>query len=134
MTAPTTKQPVIDIDAVPVGVGLDALVATVIMGWKQAEGENHGGPGWRFFKIADKENGPIYLQDHVDKFSTDANHVCEVESEIERRGLQWSYEVCLLHQVWKPDGLHVKRPEGNFDLINATPEQKCRAALKAVMG
>lgn len=111
----------IDIDAVPAGPQLDALVAEHVMN--------------RPFTHKQSNDTVCGYGGHCDgcKFSANLIDAAKVEAEIEQRGLEWSYEACLLHEVWKPDGLHVKRPKGNFKLITATPEQRCRAALKAVM-
>ncbi len=131
---PTTKQPAIDIDTLT-GRELDAAVAEVVMGWVKAPDDfeppemftRTPGNAWWI-----KRNGiPIVKPTLYDS----PFWAREVEDEIERRGKSAKYVRLLMEELGLDhlfggtiDGLHL------FKLITATPEQRCRAAYKAVMG
>ena len=87
----TTSQPAIDIDAVPAGPALDVLVAGCVFRY-----DVRGGPTEAYIDklqqwSAKDTNRVLISPQHVPLYSTDANHVREVESEIERRGLAEKY-------------------------------------------
>ncbi len=115
----------VDIDAVPVGPELDAVVAVEVMGWTRVEGKK------RVFWTLNKG----YIFGGLRGFSTDANAVREVEAEIERRGLMVEYIKMLISVVFNG-----KRDETIlflddwFQAVHASAEQRCRAALRVVMG
>jgi hypothetical protein len=128
MTTPPTKQPAIDIDALT-DRELDALVAAKVMGWERAE----AGPAGLF--SGDPWTGQDGMLRGLPEYSTDANRVREVEAEIERRGLELPY-VDILVKIVLPTAENYRdlMRMGVFALITATPEQRCRAAYRAVMG
>jgi hypothetical protein len=59
-----------------------------------------------------------------------------VEDEIERRGLQSVYAVHLMTLLcggWaNNEGLYILEEDDLWTLLRATPEQRCRAALRAM--
>ncbi len=132
---PTTKQPAIDIDAVSAGPELDALVAEHVMGWIYDPSEAIViGPRYA------EPNGETHYA--CEAYSTDASRVREVEAEIERRGLTYQYAAWLAKEFdIEVFGFTDKNfnhaailAEQAYKLITATPEQRCRAAYRAVMG
>lgn len=124
----------LDIDTLT-GRELDAAVMVEIMGWTQTDLEQdpHELPApFPFWKMP--EGGPVLYIEGAKKFSSDANHVREVEAEIERRGCTYMYIYWLKRDVSEMYD-HDDMDNGDwFKIVNATPEQRCRAALRAVMG
>lgn len=124
----------IDIDALPAGRELDALVMTEVMGYTQTD----SGDVWRFSsRVKESEHGSTFhRQSGTIPYSTDANRVREVEEEIERRGLTREYCKELVSSIL--DHPHIfgggKHTFDWFPIITATPAQRCRAAYRAVMG
>jgi hypothetical protein len=77
--------------------------------------------------VAEKVMGEKPAIIYVKPYSTDANHVREVEAEIERRGLkeQW---ISALYVILGGD----ESTCDCWDSITASPADRCKAALKAV--
>ena len=102
------------------GRALDAAVAERVMGWTLDE--NY----WQ---------QPDECQLYVDDWSPcyDYGDVKQVRAEIERRGLVREFVLCLSQQV---DSIEFGCNcwDCLWRILNATPEQQCRAALKAVEG
>lgn len=67
--------------------------------------------------------------DDVPDFSTRLSAAWEVEEQIHKKRLNVEY-CSALKQVVAAKGEYV----GLFDYIHATPEQRCKAALLAVLG
>ncbi len=125
----------IDIDALT-GRDLDAAVAEVVMGLKRVFSldsnwiGNDGTVGQAVKEFKD-----------LKEYSADERYVREVEAEIERRGLHYQYAAHLAMgfgiEAFGFTGKNFNNAAplaGNlFALITATPTQRCRAALKAVM-
>ena len=113
-----TKQ--IDIDTLT-GRELDAAVAEVVMGWTSAGGVQYARRGETGFTIV------------LPEFSTDERYAAQVEAEIERRGWTYMYIYWLERDVSEMYE-HDDMDNGDwFKIVNATPEQRCRAAYRAVM-
>lgn len=130
-----TQAKHIDIDAVSAGPELDALVAVHVMGWELMPPIPQPDDGCADIYYRDGDWSLVALED-MSAFSTDANCVREVEAEIRQQGLAGKYVACLVRKV-DPNNRSVYTPESELDLfplIHATPEQRCRAAYKAVMG
>ena len=122
-----TNAPAIDIDALSPRE-LDAAVAEVVMRWKRETRPD----GWTMPNY--------YWSNSANHWSTDANRAREVEAEIERRGLVPEYIIALSRLFnfgdvysWTDARMDVLTAR-LFLFATATPAQRCRAALKAVMG
>ncbi|WP_211749907.1 hypothetical protein [Paenibacillus sp. Marseille-Q4541] len=100
----------------PPGRDLDSHIALRVMGFKQ-------------ITIV----GKYYFTDPIDTqvkpYSTDISAAWEVEEQIKELGLTVEYTGSL-KQVVLGTGEYV----GMFDFIHATAEQRCKAALLAVIG
>lgn len=122
---PIDTAPAIDIDAVS-GRELDALVAEHVMKYGQVAGK---------FSDWIAPSGMRYVNAELPEFSS-INRVWfrEVEVEIERRGLPTKYIRMLMKELGLGD-LFGETVDSIylFELVHATPAQRCRAALKAVM-
>jgi len=81
------------------------------------------------------EEVPNYRRDGwvvlVPDFSGSLDAAWQMEEEIERRGLLGDY-VAALQSHLRILGRHVIEVMETWELIHATPEQRCRAALEAV--
>lgn len=121
----------LDIDTLT-GRELDAAVAVEVMGWVYDPSEA--------IVIGPHYAAPNGETHYICKaYSTDANAAREVEAEIERRGLVDRYVKIMVDDIEPPLGLSKHFVNGLtwiglFKLITATPEQRCRAAYRAVMG
>lgn len=107
-------------DDIPAGRELDALVAERVMGWtRRARGHS--------MLMVDVWDGPVdgpvgIAAWRIPAYSTDIAAARLVEDEIERRGLSSEYTGALAVRI-----------RGDlWDLLRATPEQRCRAALVVV--
>lgn len=105
---------------------LNFKVGVLVMNWSL-----HAMPGgcnqWWYAK-----DGTKLRAEHDFYPATDANHAREVEAEVERRGLGETYIHCLAREI-DPFMTGRKMDLGTMLKIRrATPEQCCRAALKAV--
>lgn len=113
-----------DVLALVPGYNLDVLVAEKVLGWKMKE--YHDCPG---------SFGPDWMDGEavayeVEEFnpSIDISAAWEVEEQI--KTLRLHVEYCqALRKVVMSKGEYV----GLFDYIHATPEQRCKAALLAVL-
>ncbi|MFD1136757.1 BC1872 family protein [Paenibacillus urinalis] len=105
-----------EILAEPPGRELDAYIAIKVMGFKEITIV-----GSHYF------TDPIDTQ--VKPYSTDISAAWEVEEQIKELGLTVEYTGSL-KQVVLGTGEYV----GMFDFIHATAEQRCKAALLAVIG
>lgn len=63
-------------------------------------------------------------------YTTDANATREMEAEIQRRGLWLEYTYALLGY----DNIEEMNTEDLWKVITATPADRCRAALRVVLG
>lgn len=123
----------IDIDAVSAGPKLDKVVAELVMRWKPIT-LNGTILQWRVPWEADDGRNVQALT--IFPFSTDERYAAQVEAEIERRELSFDYTKALFYEVVKEDYMTYEGMTGIelFQLITATPEQRCRAAYRAVAG
>lgn len=112
-----TREKVLAIEARP---KLDGLVAQHVMGWHK--GDSWGGAYW---EDSDKCTRYEIL---VFKPSLHIGIAWGVEEKIKELRLQAKY-CSALKQVVIGTGEYV----GMFDYIHATPEQRCKAALLAVL-
>lgn len=134
----TEKDRHADIDALAVGPALDAAVAEYVYGYDVRDhieviiDPDLDAPlHWRA-----KDTGKIVMTpQRVPNYSEDLGLAREVEAEIERQGLVGPYVLYLSEELQISNGPRwdLKAIEV-FALIHATPEQRSRAALKAVMG
>lgn len=118
-------------DQVPAGRELNTAVALEVMGWYEWDGVGDwdGPEGVTMFTYWGDDDGALAVYpDSSDepKSLFDPSHcmgsACEVEDEIERRGLGSQYAGALA----------VRIRGGLWDMLRATPEQRCRAALVVV--
>lgn len=106
-----------EILALPTGKKLDALVADKVMGWEAKPGRAY------YWTGKDRVVRSVFYQ-----FSTDISAAWEAEEKIKQLRLHVKY--CeALKKVVLSTGEYV----GLFDYIHATPAQRCKAALLAVM-
>jgi hypothetical protein len=106
----------IDPDKVPAGPALDALVAEKVMGWKELKRQGDRYWGKKQDKAGRWRSAP------VDDYSYEPTAAARVEDRIRELGLFERYEKELAkisHAQKLPSGW-------------AAPDQRCRAAVKAV--
>lgn len=126
----TTNQPVIDIDALAVGPALDAAVAEHVMGWERSVSDYDGNGAVEVYFWENYPTSAIAWED-LPRFSTDANRVHEVEAEIEKRKLIREYIEALRRVLYADQKVDYDAITGTvFRLMQATPAQRCRAALR----
>ncbi len=119
-------------DKMEVGRELDALVWLAFNG-KAGEITNQGILNCRYVD-GDVQPHAGYPTGHISppNYSTDVIAACEMEEMIEQRGFNLRYVQALM-AVFLFDGLE---PECDEELwwafIDASPSQRCRAALKAI--
>jgi len=127
------------------GRALDAAVAERVMGWRVISEKDWlnwhylvdvkdlvlGGDG---LYLVDRASAGCRTTGNVFSPSSDDNDTRKVRAEIERRGLQHQLIVALMEEVNVPDQYGIWFSGDAFVLLNASPEQQCRAALKAVEG
>lgn len=117
-------------------MNLDEQIAERLFGWERYVSADHTShPKLRDFGIIygwRKDGKNLGLD--VPHFSDDPALVRAVEDEIERRELQNLYAYALADVLNIGDGWRYEGPGGSelWALIRATPEQRCRAALKAL--
>ena len=111
------------------GRALDAAVAERVMGFR---------------KLAHTDNLPLiggwWLEPNTEAdwtcevpyYSIDLNYTALVRAEIERRGLVGMFLIELTTAI--DPGVTVGPYDRQWAFFNASPEQQCRAALKAVEG
>lgn len=123
----------VNIDDMSAGPEINALIAEKIMNWCVTGG--YGIPPRGYPKRTDGRIGSCV--EDVPPFSTDITAALEMEAELCKMSahIQVGY-VSRLYEILnipfsKPMPLSTKE---SLKLIRATPEQRCRAALKAVMG
>jgi len=114
---------------------LNAQVAEEVMGWTHISRISHfgyppSGP------IGDNELGPPYWAGRigavrVPDYSGSLDAAWEMEKEIKRRLLLYPYVNALLRQADLFDCFPMGCSDC-WDIIHATPGQRCRAALEAV--
>ena len=81
---------------------------------------------------------PIHSSETLPRYTTDYNAVALVREEIARRGLQAAFVQALVELVApfiqndRFDEWTDETTDALFALVNATPDQQCRAALRAV--
>jgi hypothetical protein len=122
--------------AEPPGKRLDSWIAEKVMGWRKKTFPGGGGgfTAWvdeneKVMKLISNStmSETCYRCDYF-RPSTDTAAVWEVEEEIDKRNLRVAY--CQALQI-------VIRSQKDyvttFDYVHATPEQRCKAALLAVM-
>lgn len=109
----------------------DALVAAKIMEWSESA-----------LRYVRTEDGDYFSgEDGLPDYTTDYNACREVEDRIERQGLQESYLNALVHicdpdahpqddlDMWRVTSV---RTDNLWSLVHGAPEQRCRAALRAM--
>ena len=119
-----------EILAMEPGAMLDGVVATKVMGWEETnsredvydfEGRYEGFSQWK-----DDEDDPAILPDYsTDKFAA---------REVEKRVLQlekWEKYVDEIKLMMKH---HPEAENRKFFMVHASPENRCKAALLAVLG
>ena len=131
-----------EIDALPVGPELNALVAEYVMLWQHVD-SYYGNPlakGWdgfwdrdsqwvKWITIPDSDNEDIAKPWSP---STDIATAFEMEDEIKRRGLSDHYSLELMELIpQKPGGYSMS--EKCFWFAHASPEIRCRAALRMIL-
>lgn len=134
-----------EIDALPAGYELDALVAEKVMGWTERDSRGPGGhPMRRWFP---PQNGPWeWDQDEPKPYSTDIAAAWEVVEKLATDG--WFQILCNPNgpdgkQVWRVEldppsqsgeRLHARVLEGTDRSYGDTaPVAICRAGLKALL-
>lgn len=122
------KMTGVDIDNMAPGHEMDALIAEKILGQR---------PGADFSECPKygytAEIGTVY----PDPYSTNISFTLEMESELSKMSAH--IQVGYVSRLYELLGIPFNKPmplstEESLKLIRATPEQRCRAALKAVMG
>ena len=123
------------------GPELDALVLHVVMGWKWLPVQRPGPADW--YLLCDpgwgepQAEGAIELPDgrllprDAPKPSRDPAAARDVEAEIERRCCQYPYTVALVAIALGRDRKRADWRDA-WAAARATPDQRCRAALRAV--
>ncbi len=105
---------------------LNKQVAGEVMGWKKL--------GW--YPLAGIPPGtpvtPITYAVEVPDYSGSMDAAFEMEEEIERQGEEWPYSSALLLIACAHEGFRPEDVGDTWDIIHATPEQRCKAALKTV--
>jgi hypothetical protein len=123
------------------GAELDALVLELVMGWQwvplAASDRTERSVLWDP-KRPEPESGDFrdigggrLLPPGAPHPSADANQVRDVEERIADRRLEYPYTVALTAIVAGPDRKRQDWREA-WAVARATPEQRCRAALRAV--
>lgn len=101
---------------------LDIAVAERVMGWQRQDGYNY----WMSFPAGETFNLHALIAKW--KPSTDIAFAMRVEDRIAELGLQSPYYGALVNIV---AASITDRVFHLFDVVHATPEQRCRAALQA---
>ncbi|AGN33775.1 hypothetical protein PANG_00056 [Paenibacillus phage PG1] len=117
-----------EILALEPGIELDKIVAVQVMGWeiRQEDLPDHQSYREYYYRNGEKYENVDYPDHWQPSKYIDA--AWEVEEQIKTLGL--CVEYCqALKQVVVSTGEYV----GLFDYIHATPEQRCKAALLAVL-
>lgn len=70
---------------------------------------------------------------YIKHYSTDANATREMEAEIQRRGLEYDYCLALV-EITEAHNYYVDNPGYLWALATASPADRCRAALRVVLG
>lgn len=114
------------------GRKLDAEIARRVMRWNviSGNGDPAGCPPQPIVGL--NETGPRHVNlSPVPRYSTDPAAARLVEDELERRGLHHEYSVLLAIDVFRTR--HGWQDwQDTWAVIRATPQQRCRAALKSV--
>jgi hypothetical protein len=105
----------VNVDAVPAGPELDALTAERVFGWKEIHGEKHDPQGKRPDKLGRLRSA------RVPDFSTDPTYAHEIEDRMKDLGLFEPYTK-ELSRITRAKGVPTDW---------ASPDQRCRAAIKA---
>lgn len=111
------------------GRALDAAVAERVMGWRvqpnawDSRSCDERTPRYDY-GVVEADRG---VRGGVPRFSTSHDAVATVRAEIERRGLEPKFVRQLIAMVGYSD-------RTTWRILNASPEQQSRAALKAVEG
>jgi hypothetical protein len=111
----------VDIDLLT-GRELDAAIAVEVLKWKKRDSLLRGK------EVYDLRDG--YPVGELRYWSKDANHVREVETGIERQDKKGFYIMALIEITHGG----ISEDIDAWLIATATPEQRCRAALKAVLG
>ena len=106
----------LDVDKVPAGPELDALTAERVFGWKSLHGQKHDPRGKRPDKLG------RWRSARVPDYSTDPTYAHEIEERMRHLGLFAPYTKELTRMT-RAKGLPTDW---------ASPDQRCRAAIKAV--
>lgn len=128
----------IDIDALS-DRELDAMIAEHVMQCKIFWEKHASGnkprcdcPGANSAMIRPHGNN---LWGYIKSYSANHTAAYEMEEEIKRRGLEIKYSYCLSCIVFDGMETHKMTMYSKYWLIaHATPKQRCRAALRVVMG
>jgi hypothetical protein len=123
MTEYTREQ----ILSMQVGRELDDPVAEIVMGWRTST-------EWRGFYWVSGENGIREAEKPSWRPTKDISTVWKVEERIAELQLEGQYIKALCDIVGTPrDGMRFHAMD-DWRIVHATPEQRCKAALLAVMG
>lgn len=108
-----------NIDEMQAGCEMDCIIAEKIFGWEDAswDREAHCHTG--------HPNKEHYRYEQVPEYSTDIAAAWEVEEEIKNKGIRMQADYIT--------ELTLTVGPGKFEMVHATPEQRCKAALKAVL-
>lgn len=106
----------LDVDKVPAGPELDALTAERVFGWKELHGQKHDLRGKRPDKLGRLRSA------RVPDYSTDPTYAHEIEERMKDLGL---------FELYTKELLRITRAKG-LPTEWASPDQRCRAAIKAV--
>lgn len=120
-----------DIDKMKAGPEMDAHIAVNVMGWTRTEIEvkpaDFGG-GWYTKKYLVDLNGNVHPA--APYYSTDIAAAWVMEERIAELGLieEYCFQLNAIANLHK-DRDYCRHPQ-RWQLIHATPEDRCRAALK----
>lgn len=107
---------------------LNRLVAEKVMGWTLTRWANGNGQ----WTLPDGSQGPTW--NTMPRFATDIACAFQVEDRIAELNLKGSYAIALhdiIRQTYAPLYVMTDTDE-TWDLIHATPRQRCEAALATV--
>lgn len=121
------------------GPGLDRLVGSTLMGACKHEHVEtisyHGAYGWvAVLRCMDCDESPPFDRPFP-QYSTDLNEAYKVEEKIRELGLAEAYSKALHTEIAESTPGYFTLNRSNdidiFLVVHATPQQRCKAALRA---